>query len=152
MVRQTGKERRNKAEADGEDVKLAEERPLAKKEVESFRKLLLKRLGEARAVSNTEISGIRGADLTDQAQQETDLAELLRNKEKARQQVILISSALKRIDEGEFGTCEDCGGQIPRKRLESQPTAKYCVPCKTKREHAEKALQPGRGYYQESLA
>ena len=152
MVRQTGKVGKKHVEADGEEVKLVPERPLAKKEVEAYRQSLRNRLGEAREVYNAEVGGIKGADPTDQARQETDLAELLRNKEKARQQIYLIQSALERMDEDEFGICQECGDQIPRKRLESQPTAKYCLPCKTAKEVAEKSKRSGRGYFQESLA
>ncbi|MCX6742828.1 MAG: TraR/DksA C4-type zinc finger protein [Candidatus Parcubacteria bacterium] len=151
MVRQTGKVGRKNVAADGEDVKLAPERPLGKREVENYRKLLLTKLAEAQVVYEAEVGNINGADLTDQARQETDLAELLRNKEKARREIILIRAALDRMDEDEFGICQECGEQIPRKRLESQPTAKYCMPCKTAREVEEKSKRSGRGYYQESL-
>lgn len=41
-----------------------------------------------------------------------------------------VSEALVRIQSGTFGTCEGCEKEIPRKRLEAFPSAKYCVPCK----------------------
>lgn len=40
-----------------------------------------------------------------------------------------VSEALVRVQKGTFGTCEGCEKEIPRKRLEAFPSAKYCVPC-----------------------
>jgi len=41
-----------------------------------------------------------------------------------------VSDALGRIQDGTFGTCEGCEKEIPRRRLEAFPSAKFCVPCK----------------------
>ena len=46
----------------------------------------------------------------------------------------LIENALKRIVEGNYGKCQDCGEDIPEARLEVRPYAVYCVKCKTIRE------------------
>jgi len=40
-----------------------------------------------------------------------------------------IMAALKRIEDGEFGYCEDCGEDIPEARLNLSPTASRCVSC-----------------------
>jgi len=45
-----------------------------------------------------------------------------------------IDEALKRIEEGKFGHCFECGKIIPRKRLNAVPYAKYCIKCKSKEE------------------
>lgn len=42
-----------------------------------------------------------------------------------------IAAALARLDEGEFGWCEDCGEPIPRGRLDLDPTLSRCVGCAT---------------------
>jgi hypothetical protein len=42
---------------------------------------------------------------------------------------VLIEEALRRLDEGGFGRCLQCGQPIPQKRLEVQPWARYCVAC-----------------------
>lgn len=47
----------------------------------------------------------------------------------ARQSVEQLSSALARIDQGGYGSCDRCGKDIPRERLEALPHARYCVPC-----------------------
>ncbi len=45
-----------------------------------------------------------------------------------------IDEALKRIEDGSFGQCEECGMKIPRSRLEAIPYAALCVGCASQRE------------------
>lgn len=40
-----------------------------------------------------------------------------------------IDSALKRLDEGDYGTCVECGEDIAPKRLEVDPAASHCITC-----------------------
>jgi DnaK suppressor protein len=40
-----------------------------------------------------------------------------------------IEQALKKLSEGSYGICEECGCEIPLQRLAIQPFASYCVPC-----------------------
>ena len=41
----------------------------------------------------------------------------------------VIAAALRRIDEGTFGQCLNCGGEIGSKRLEALPWTSYCITC-----------------------
>ncbi|SFR81222.1 transcriptional regulator, TraR/DksA family [Marinobacter daqiaonensis] len=50
-------------------------------------------------------------------------------KERAERQLLMIDAALKRIDQGEFGECVECGETINPKRLEIDPTTLYCIEC-----------------------
>ena len=43
-----------------------------------------------------------------------------------------IEHALERIEEGSYGCCEECGGKIPKLRLEAIPYAAHCVKCASK--------------------
>ncbi len=45
-----------------------------------------------------------------------------------------IDGALKRIEDGSFGQCEQCGMKIPEPRLEAIPYASHCVRCASKKE------------------
>jgi DnaK suppressor protein len=47
-----------------------------------------------------------------------------------------IDEALKRIDEGTFGTCSRCGRPIAQERLEAMPYATKCIDCKRLEERA----------------
>ncbi len=44
-----------------------------------------------------------------------------------------LDDALKRIEKGDYGFCNDCGKLIEKERLEAVPHAQLCVDCKTKR-------------------
>ena len=41
----------------------------------------------------------------------------------------LVEEALKRLHEGEYGTCTHCGKEVQPKRLEAVPWAKHCIIC-----------------------
>lgn len=43
-----------------------------------------------------------------------------------------IDHAIKRFDLGVYGTCEDCGVEIPFERLEAIPDAVLCIDCQSK--------------------
>ena len=45
-----------------------------------------------------------------------------------------IDAALKRIDDGTYGTCANCGKQIGEERLEARPWATLCIDCQRERE------------------
>ena len=45
-----------------------------------------------------------------------------------------IDAALRRIADGDYGDCEECGGEIDFRRLEVQPTASRCLQCQAQHE------------------
>jgi DnaK suppressor protein len=45
-----------------------------------------------------------------------------------------IDGALRRIDEGVYGICEECGREIDERRLAAQPTATRCIACQAQHE------------------
>lgn len=55
-----------------------------------------------------------------------------------------INAALRRIDDGEYGACIDCGNEISTARLEINPAAERCIDCQTRfeREHGTKDFNP----------
>jgi DnaK suppressor protein len=50
-----------------------------------------------------------------------------------------LEDALKRIEEGTYGECEECGDKIPVKRLEAYLAATLCVACKAKQEKLQRS-------------
>lgn len=50
-----------------------------------------------------------------------------------------IERALEKIENGEYGYCEECGKSIPAKRLKAIPWAKLCIECQTKLDKMEQA-------------
>ena len=72
---------------------------------------------------------IHMADLgTDNFEQENTL-NLLANEERMLQE---IAAALERIDNGKFGQCEECKGEIAKPRLKELPYTRFCVECARK--------------------
>jgi DnaK suppressor protein len=69
-----------------------------------------------------------------------DLAEdiSLRQLSMHRETLIKIDTALRKLQEGTYGTCEECGDEISEKRLNIMPFAIYCVDCQEKKEIMEK--------------
>ena len=57
--------------------------------------------------------------------------------ENANEHLGEISSALKRLNEGTFGKCEDCGLQISKERLNTIPFARLCIDCGQKAQTGE---------------
>jgi RNA polymerase-binding protein DksA len=52
----------------------------------------------------------------------------------AEQVISEIDGALKRIEDGTYGTCTNCGREIPVERLEANPWASLCIDCKRRAE------------------
>ncbi len=74
-----------------------------------------------------------------------DLAEDL-NLQKLtvhKQTLNKIDEALRKLNEGTYGICEDCGSEISEERLKIIPFAIYCVDCMEKREELEKIEREG---------
>lgn len=82
---------------------------------------------------------------TDDLPDEMDLAssEYLQSftfRLRGREKVFLekIQKALVKIDDGSFGTCEECSEEISLKRLEARPETNLCIRCKEDQERMEK--------------
>ncbi len=48
-------------------------------------------------------------------------------------QLDAVDEALARVASGDYGTCAECGEEIPAARLEARPESVLCVDCKSKR-------------------
>ncbi|MDO8536449.1 MAG: TraR/DksA C4-type zinc finger protein [Candidatus Omnitrophota bacterium] len=46
----------------------------------------------------------------------------------------IIDEALKRVEDGTYGSCTQCGKQIPKKRLDALPHTELCIACQSKNE------------------
>lgn len=77
-------------------------------------------------------------DLADRASTETDRALELRARDRQRKLINKIDSALRRIDEGEYGYCEATGEPISLKRLDARPIATLSLEAQERHERREK--------------
>ena len=108
-----------------------------------FRKLLTDWKKGIVAESETTLASlqdgpIREPDLTDRASSETDWAIELRTRDRQRKLISKIDSALRRIDEGEYGYCEVTGEPIGLGRLSARPIATMTVEAQEAHERREK--------------
>jgi DnaK suppressor protein len=114
------------------------------KTLAKFRKALLE---EKQRLLNNSKKALKD-ELTlspDDLPDETDLAAteisqnlVFRLRDRERQLLSKIDQALGRIDDGTFGTCEECEEPIEPKRLDARPVSTLCIACKERREHREK--------------
>jgi DnaK suppressor protein len=115
------------------------------KSLEMFKGLLQRQLQELLKEASSTVGGMADEekretfpDPTDRAALETDRNFLLRIRDRERRLITKIKEALERIDQGEFGICESCGGEISQARLKARPVTTLCIRCKTEAEESEK--------------
>ena len=77
------------------------------------------------------------ADPTDRAALESDRNFLLRMRDRERKLLTKIGEAFARIDDGSYGQCEECGGEIGIERLKARPVTTLCIACKSAQEARE---------------
>ena len=77
-------------------------------------------------------------DFTDRASEETDRALELRTRDRQRKLISKIDSALRRIDDGSYGYCEESGEPISLKRLDARPIATLNVEAQERHERRER--------------
>ena len=116
---------------------------LRKNELLEIKEILLQMKKD---ILKTLAERIKSHDLTDQREigDIFDDADLEQTREfnlllgtRERQKLDQIESALSRMEQGEYGFCEDCEENIPAGRLKAMPFATLCVKCKSERESME---------------
>jgi DnaK suppressor protein len=127
-----------------EDYRPAEGEPFMNdRQLEYFRRKLLvwkqELLGQsAETIDNLQESARSVPDLADRASEETDRALELRTRDRQRKLVSKIDSALRRIENCEFGYCEVSGEPISLKRLDARPIATMTLEAQERHERREK--------------
>ena len=107
---------------------------------DSYRELLLSRLqaveelldnaDAARPVALDQQSVGRVSRIDAIQQQQMAVA----NREQADQMARQLTAALRRLEEGSYGDCLECGEPIAEARLQAQPWASLCIDCQSERE------------------
>ena len=127
-----------------DDYRPAEDEPFMNpRQTEYFRRKLLNWKAELLDDSKSTIEGLQDStrnipDIADRASEETDRALELRTRDRQRKLVSKIDSALRRIDEGEYGYCEEPGEPISLKRLDARPIATLSLEAQERHERSEK--------------
>jgi DnaK suppressor protein len=77
-------------------------------------------------------------DFMDRASSETDRAIELRTRDRARKLIVKIDAALRRIEDGTYGYCEETGEPISIKRLDARPIATLSIEAQERRERFDR--------------
>jgi|TARA_B110000003_G_scaffold230840_1_gene233168 DnaK suppressor protein len=127
-----------------EDYTPAEDEPfMNERQVEYFRRKLINWKNSILDETAVTIESMKGTtrnipDVSDRASEETDRALELRTRDRERKLISKIESALRRLENGEFGYCEETGDPISLKRLDARPIATFSLEAQERHERREK--------------
>lgn len=102
---------------------------LSKTKLKHFKQLFLQRKEDLTNSLSRELLSEQSQDENDVAQYLTINAMIEQQIQRDKLQIKSLSEALRRIEDGNFGICEQCEEPINDKRLEAVPLAKYCLNC-----------------------
>lgn len=109
-----------------------------------FRKQLIKwrsellRESEATINDTLQSTELQKPDLADRASAETDHALELRTRDRERKLISKINSTLRKLDEDEYGYCDETGEPITIARLKARPIASLSLEAQERHERMEK--------------
>ena len=103
-----------------------------------LRSVITRLEGEARVSGEPEVR-----DSTDDATSSQNTSESLQEDMVASQILGQVQDALRRIEDGTYGTCIACGRQIEAARLEAIPWAQYCLQDQQNQDEAAHVAQGG---------
>ncbi len=112
-------------------------------QLEYFRQKLLTWRDQLMSESDSTINHLREEnwqepDINDRATLESDAALELRTRDRYRKLINKIDKALKRINDGDYGFCEETGDEIGLKRLEARPIATLTIEAQERHERLER--------------
>ncbi|WP_366656474.1 RNA polymerase-binding protein DksA [Fodinicurvata sp. EGI_FJ10296] len=89
-------------------------------------------------LQNLQEGGLAKPDLADRASLETDKSLELRTRDRERKLLSKIDAALRRIEDGSYGYCEETGEPISLRRLEARPNATLSLEAQERHERLER--------------
>ena len=127
-----------------ENYRPSEDEPFMNdRQVEYFRRKLLQWKEDILRESRETLTHLQSEtenypDLADKASSETDRALELRTRDRQRKLISKIDEALRRIDEGSYGWCEETGEPIGLARLDARPIATLSLEAQERHERRER--------------
>lgn len=120
-----------------------DEEYMSEMQLEYFRQKLLNwkksLLGQSKdTLDELRQGGLNQPDQIDRASLEADKALELRTRDRARKLISKIEEALKKIEDGVYGYCEETGEPIGIERLEVRPVATLSIEAQERHERLEK--------------
>ena len=120
-----------------------DEEYMNERQLEYFKQKLLKWKEDILRESRETLSHLQSetenhADVADRASSETDRALELRTRDRQRKLISKIDEALRRVEDGSYGYCEETGEPIGVARLEARPIATLSLEAQERHERIEK--------------
>jgi DnaK suppressor protein len=112
----------------------AEQLDRYKQQLLDLRESIVGQVNSAQQQSFETFSTMDVVDPVDMAVMDREQTVLLSIGESERDLLAMIDEALQRISLGSYGSCQNCGQEIPAARLEAVPYARYCINCQDKLE------------------
>ena len=95
--------------------------------------------GASETLNNLSEENLQMPDIADRAQVESDASLLLRARDRERKLLAKIEAALRRIEDGSYGYCEETDEPISLKRLDARPIASMTLDAQERHERNEKS-------------
>src|ERR1700681_3776363 len=103
---------------------------MTKNELNRFRAVLMAKVAELERSSHREgITIERSADQLEEIQAASERVLAVCHLDREFNQLRNVLAAIGRIEEGSFGTCQECDQDIHPKRLAAVPWAAFCIQC-----------------------
>jgi DnaK suppressor protein len=123
----------------------AKEEYMGAMQLEYFRQRLLQWKDDLVDESKQTIENLKEevrdvGDEAERASRESENSLELRTRDRYRKLISKIDKALKRIDDGAYGYCEETGEEIGVERLEARPIATLCLDAQERWEHRQKLM------------
>ncbi len=110
-----------------------------RKKLERWKQEILQESRET--LDNLQEESQNHPDMADRASSESDRALELRTRDRQRKLISKIDAALKRIDDGTYGYCEETGDPIGVARLDARPIATLSLEAQEMHERREKVYR-----------
>lgn len=107
-----------------------------REKLESWRADILREAGET--LSSLQAESLKEADMADRASLESDRGRELRTRDRQRKLIAKINAAMKRIDNGTYGYCEETAEPIGVRRLDARPIATMSIEAQERHERRER--------------
>ncbi len=115
------------------------QREYFRRKLENWKEDILRESRET--LENLQEESQNHSDMADRASSESDRALELRTRDRQRKLIAKIDAALKRIDDGTYGYCEETGDPIGIARLDARPIATLSLEAQEMHERREKVYR-----------
>jgi len=115
------------------------QREYFRRKLENWKEEILRESRET--LENLQEESQNHPDMADRASSESDRALELRTRDRQRKLIAKIDAALKRIEDGTYGYCEETGDPIGIARLDARPIATFSLEAQEMHERREKVYR-----------